>query len=53
MSQNANEPQIRKLLEKWAKAVRARDIAGVVAHHTDDVLMFDVPTDTGPNVHAP
>jgi uncharacterized protein (TIGR02246 family) len=43
MPQNANEPQIRKLVENWAKAVRAQDIAGVVAHHTDDVLMFDVP----------
>jgi uncharacterized protein (TIGR02246 family) len=43
MPQNANETQIRELVENWAKAVRAKDIAGVVAHHTDDVLMFDVP----------
>jgi uncharacterized protein (TIGR02246 family) len=41
MPQNANE--IRDLVENWAKAVRAKDIAAVVAHHTDDVLMFDVP----------
>ena len=46
MSQSANEVQIRALLEDWAKAVRAKDIAGVLAHHTDDVLMFDVPPPT-------
>jgi ketosteroid isomerase-like protein len=27
-------------------AVRARDINGVIAHHTDDVLMYDVPPPT-------
>jgi uncharacterized protein (TIGR02246 family) len=43
MPQTANETQIRELVENWAKAVRAKDITGVVAHHTDDVLMFDVP----------
>jgi uncharacterized protein (TIGR02246 family) len=43
MSQNADEVQIRELIESWANAVRTKDIAGVVAHHTDDVLMFDVP----------
>lgn len=43
MPQDANEPQIRKLVENWAKAVRAKDITGIVAHHTDDMLMFDVP----------
>ena len=34
---------IRRLIEDWASAVRARNIGGVVAHHTDDVVMFDVP----------
>jgi uncharacterized protein (TIGR02246 family) len=43
MPQNANEAKIRTLVENWAEAVRAKDIAGVLAHHTDDVLMFDVP----------
>ena len=37
------EAAIRDLIENWASAVRARDLSGVVAHHTDDVLMFDVP----------
>ena len=37
------ETAIRHLIEAWASAVRARDISGVIAYHTDDVLMFDVP----------
>jgi uncharacterized protein (TIGR02246 family) len=35
--------EIRRLIEDWAKAVRAKDIQGVLARHTDDVVMFDVP----------
>ena len=38
-----DEAAIRRLIENWAAAVRAKDLGGVVAHHTDDVLMFDVP----------
>jgi uncharacterized protein (TIGR02246 family) len=38
-----DEAAMRRLIEDWAAAVRARDVGGVVAHHTDDVLMFDVP----------
>ena len=43
MPQSTNETQIRTLLETWAKAVRAKDMNGVLAHHTDDIVMFDVP----------
>lgn len=42
MTEN-NESQIRRLLEGWAEAVRAHDMSGVLAHHADDVVMFDVP----------
>jgi uncharacterized protein (TIGR02246 family) len=38
-----NESQIRALVERWAKAVRAKDMDGVLANHTADVVMFDVP----------
>ena len=38
-----NESQIRALVEKWANAVRTRDMDGVLANHTADVVMFDVP----------
>ena len=39
----SNEMQIRKLVRDWAKAARERDLAGVIGHHTDDIVMFDVP----------
>jgi ketosteroid isomerase-like protein len=32
-----------RLLENWGAAVRAKNLEGAVAHHTDDVVMFDVP----------
>jgi uncharacterized protein (TIGR02246 family) len=34
---------IRRLIEAWAAAVRARDLAKVAARHTGNVVMFDVP----------
>jgi len=37
------EAAIRRLIEDWALAIRAKNIEGVVSRHTDDVLMFDVP----------
>lgn len=43
MTQNSNETQIRALVEKWASAVRAKDMDGVLVNHTDDIVMFDVP----------
>jgi ketosteroid isomerase-like protein len=39
----SNEMQIRTLIEAWAKAVRAQDVGGAIANHTDDMVMFDVP----------
>jgi uncharacterized protein (TIGR02246 family) len=35
--------QIRTLIEKWAKAVHTGDLEGVLADHTADIVMFDVP----------
>ena len=43
MPRKADDAQIRALLENWAKAVRAKDMDGALAHHTDDIVMFDVP----------
>ncbi len=37
------ETQIRALIEAWADAARRHDMAGVLAHHDDDILMFDLP----------
>ena len=38
-----DEDTIRKMIEDWAKAVRARDFDGILANHSPEILMFDVP----------
>lgn len=34
---------IRETIERWVEAIKACDLDGVVAAHTDDIVMFDVP----------
>jgi uncharacterized protein (TIGR02246 family) len=47
MSANNNrktdEGAIRDLVENWARAVRNRNLDGILANHSPDMLMFDVP----------
>ncbi len=43
LQQNADEAAIRDLVENWASAVRTKTFAGILAHHSADMLMFDVP----------
>ncbi|MEJ8646171.1 nuclear transport factor 2 family protein [Streptomyces sp. MS1.HAVA.3] len=38
-----DEEQIRTLIEQWAAAVHRGDLNGVLADHSDDIVMFDVP----------
>jgi uncharacterized protein (TIGR02246 family) len=38
-----DEMDIRALIERWAKAVREENMAGIRADHDSEVLMFDVP----------
>jgi uncharacterized protein (TIGR02246 family) len=38
-----NEEQIRTLIERWAEAVHAGDLGGILADHGEDIVMFDVP----------
>jgi uncharacterized protein (TIGR02246 family) len=38
-----NETEIRQLVENWAKAVRNKDMGTILAHHAEDIIMFDVP----------
>jgi uncharacterized protein (TIGR02246 family) len=38
-----DERQIRALLERWAEAVHAGDLDRVLADHSPDIVMFDVP----------
>ena len=40
---STNEDQVRELVENWAQAVRNKDIEKILAHHSDDIVMFDVP----------
>ena len=42
MSQT-NESVVRDLLERWAAAVRAKNMPEVLANHAEDFVMFDVP----------
>jgi uncharacterized protein (TIGR02246 family) len=41
--QRASEAAIRALIERWTAAVQAGDLDGVLADHSDDIQMFDVP----------
>jgi uncharacterized protein (TIGR02246 family) len=43
MPESTDENQIRTLIERWANAVHAGDMDGVLADHSDDIVMFDVP----------
>jgi uncharacterized protein (TIGR02246 family) len=39
----SDESEIRALIQRWANAVHAGDMGDVLADHTDDIVMFDVP----------
>jgi uncharacterized protein (TIGR02246 family) len=38
-----DQQQIRTLIQRWAEAVHATDLDAVLADHSDDIVMFDVP----------
>jgi uncharacterized protein (TIGR02246 family) len=40
---NNDEAEIRTLIERWAEAVHAGNLDGVLADHAEDLVMFDVP----------
>ena len=42
-SRTTDEAAIGELVESWARAVRAKDLDGILANHSTDMLMFDVP----------
>lgn len=39
----SNEEEIRGIIDSWADAIRNLNMEGILASHTDDILMFDVP----------
>ena len=43
MSQLTAESEIKALIEAWADAVRRHDLPAILAHHDNDIVMFDVP----------
>ena len=40
---NVHEAQIRQLIENWTNAVRNKDMETILAYHSDDIVMYDVP----------
>ena len=40
---NDDHHRIRELITDWSTAVRDGDLAGVLADHAEDIVMFDVP----------
>ena|ERR1043166_1819407 len=38
-----NERDIWTVIENWAKAVRNKDMDSILAHHSEDIVMYDVP----------
>ncbi|GII90601.1 YybH family protein [Sinosporangium siamense] len=43
MTSTDDKTQIEELIRRWAAAVHAGDMDGVLDGHTDDIVMFDVP----------
>jgi ketosteroid isomerase-like protein len=44
MDERASDEQLlRKMIADWSAAARRRDYHGVMAHHSANILMFDVP----------
>jgi ketosteroid isomerase-like protein len=43
MNVEKEEFAIRELITNWTAAVRAKDLQGIMAHHDDNLIMFDVP----------
>ena len=39
----SQEAAVRNLIGDWAAAVRAKDLDGILRHHSPEILMFDVP----------
>ena len=39
----SDQSEVRKVIEKWARAVSSGDRKAILAHHSPDLLMFDFP----------
>jgi ketosteroid isomerase-like protein len=43
IDKRTNEAAIHELIVNWAKAVRTKNVDGILANHSPEILMFDVP----------
>jgi ketosteroid isomerase-like protein len=43
MDTKSHEEDIRSLIRAWERAIQNGDMDGILAHHSESVLMFDVP----------
>ncbi len=43
LTSKENELRIRELIENWAEAVRVRNINVILAFHSENLVMYDVP----------
>jgi ketosteroid isomerase-like protein len=43
MENQTNKSQVIEIIGNWAKAVREKNIEGVLASHSANILLFDVP----------
>jgi ketosteroid isomerase-like protein len=41
----ASAEQVTKIVTDWTEAVRNGNRSGILAHHSDDVLMYDFPNE--------
>lgn len=41
-SKSRNEARIREMMDIWVKAVRAKDVSGVMSCYAPDILLFDL-----------
>jgi ketosteroid isomerase-like protein len=41
-STSADEARIRECIASWTRALRAKDVDGVMSHYTPDILTFDL-----------
>ncbi len=42
-STTTDHPDVRRVISDWHRSIVRRDLDGVVAAHTDGIVMFDVP----------
>lgn len=43
MTEHQGSAEVRKLVEDWAQAVCERNLDAILANHSSDFVMFDVP----------